>query len=49
MSFLDFLLMLNVVLVETMLAFLAGLPVSAVSLQQSLTLSGRRQRELQRG
>lgn len=40
-SFLDFLLMLDVVLVETMLAFLAGMAVSAVPLLQSLTLSGK--------
>lgn len=41
MSFLDFLLTLDVVLVETMLAFLAGMAVSAVPLLQSLTLSGK--------
>lgn len=37
----DFLLTLDVVLVETMLAFLAGMAVSAVPLLQCLTLSGK--------
>lgn len=41
MSVLDFLLMLNVMLVETMPAFLAAMAVSAVPLLQSLTLSGK--------